>query len=82
MSVARMTSKGQVTIPADVRKRLNIRSGDDLDFRVEPNGTVIILPITRRAQDVFGMLSKDRQPAVSIEDMHTGLQNAFRSGKI
>lgn len=65
-----------------MRKRLNIRSGDDLDFRVEPNGTVIVPPITKRAQDVFGMLSKDQQPAVSIEDMDAGLKDAFRSGKI
>lgn len=32
---ARITSKGQVTIPKSVREALDLREGDDLVFRVE-----------------------------------------------
>jgi AbrB family looped-hinge helix DNA binding protein len=32
---ARLTSKGQVTIPASVREALELREGDEVVFRVE-----------------------------------------------
>lgn len=38
---ARMTSKGQLTIPKHVRDALGLRAGDDLLFRVEEGRAVI-----------------------------------------
>lgn len=32
MVVARMTSKGQLTVPKDVRQRLGLRTGDEVEF--------------------------------------------------
>jgi AbrB family looped-hinge helix DNA binding protein len=37
---ATMTSKGQVTIPSLVRKRLGVKPGDKLTFSIGPDGTV------------------------------------------
>jgi AbrB family looped-hinge helix DNA binding protein len=36
----RITSKGQVTIPQDVRERAGLMPGTDVEFRVEANGAV------------------------------------------
>jgi AbrB family looped-hinge helix DNA binding protein len=36
-ATAKLTSKGQVTIPANIRKHFGLRSGDPLDF-VEAGG--------------------------------------------
>lgn len=41
MYTATVTSKGQITIPAEVRKQLGLRDGDRLEFHVERNVTTI-----------------------------------------
>ncbi len=40
-AVARMTSKGQVTVPKVVRDALGIEAGDEVVFRVEGNRAVL-----------------------------------------
>lgn len=40
-AAARMTSKGQVTVPKSVRDALDIRAGDEVLFRVEGNQAVL-----------------------------------------
>jgi AbrB family looped-hinge helix DNA binding protein len=38
----RITSKGQVTIPIDVRRQLGLREGDDVQFIVDGNTARIV----------------------------------------
>jgi antitoxin PrlF len=40
-TTARVTSKGQVTVPKAVRTALGIREGDDIVFRVEGQRVVV-----------------------------------------
>jgi AbrB family looped-hinge helix DNA binding protein len=44
----KVTAKGQVTIPLEIRERLNIQPGTDIEFVVE--GKVVKLAPTRRGQ--------------------------------
>ncbi|HEV7518029.1 MAG TPA: AbrB/MazE/SpoVT family DNA-binding domain-containing protein [Thermoanaerobaculia bacterium] len=61
MSISRVTSKGQVTIPADVRKALAIEQGDDLLFDVAPDQTARLRVIKRqRLSDLYGALRATR----------------------
>ena len=47
MSTATLTSKGQITIPADVRRELNVEAGDRVEFvQVEP-GRYEVVAATR-----------------------------------
>jgi antitoxin PrlF len=39
-----ISSKGQVTIPADVRRRLGVKAGDKIDYVVE-DGVITIRPV-------------------------------------
>lgn len=42
MEIAKITSKGQVTIPNEIRKKLGVDTGDKLAF-IEDNGMVVVV---------------------------------------
>ena len=42
--MAKVTSKGQITIPVSIRKRLGIYEGDKVLFIDSPNGVVMVNP--------------------------------------
>lgn len=41
MDLARVSSKGQITIPIEIRKKLNLKEGDKVLF-LEENGKIIL----------------------------------------
>ncbi len=69
-----MTTKGQVTVPREIRDRLGLKSGDKMSFTMLSDGTVVMRPKTRRLADLAGSLTRPGQPKVAIEDM-----NPFRA---
>jgi AbrB family looped-hinge helix DNA binding protein len=48
---AKLTSKGQVTIPGGIRRALRLREGDTLIFETDAQGAYLRL---RQPEDVFG----------------------------
>jgi AbrB family looped-hinge helix DNA binding protein len=69
MTTATLTSKGQITIPADVRRALNVQTGDRVEFvQVQP-GRFELVAVTRSVRELKGMLAKPGR-ALSIEDMN------------
>jgi antitoxin PrlF len=73
MSTSTLTSKGQTTIPKDVRKRLNLHPGDRLEFVVDEDGRVLVLPASIDASELAGMLKSPARP-VSVEDMNRAIR--------
>lgn len=64
-----MTTKGQVTVPREIRDRLGLKSGDKMAFTMLSDGTVVMRPKTRRLADLAGSLTRPGQPKVAVEDM-------------
>ena len=62
MSIVRVTRKFQVTIPKDVREKLNLRVGDLLRVNVEDNRIVLIPIVKRRDDPVKELLSLVKEP--------------------
>lgn len=73
MSTSTLTSKGQTTIPKDIRKRLNLHPGDRLEFVIDENGRVLVLPASIDASELAGMLKFAARP-VSVEDMNRAIR--------
>jgi AbrB family looped-hinge helix DNA binding protein len=68
MSISTITSKGQTTIPQDIRHYLSLQAGDQIEFIIEPNGYVVLVPLTSHVNELKGMLPKPKKK-VSIEQM-------------
>jgi len=69
MPLATITSKGQVTIPKEVRDRLQLRTGDQLDFIDLQDGTMAVRKRALRVDDVFGAFAHRADRAVSLDEM-------------
>ena len=79
MPTATITSKGQVTIPREVRDKLDLHPGDRVEFRIESDGAVRVVPETVRADTVFGMLGKrTKRRAATVEEMDRLVSTAMR----
>ena len=68
MSTSTLTSKGQTTIPKDIRARLNLHAGDRLEFVIDEDGRVLVLPASIQASELAGMLKPPARP-VSVAEM-------------
>jgi antitoxin PrlF len=58
MSDAAVTSKGQITIPVEIRRALRLRERDRVVFTPLPDGTVVMRAKTRSAADLAGILPR------------------------
>jgi antitoxin PrlF len=61
MLESRMTQKGQVTIPADVREKLGLKPGDVVQFE-EHDGSWIVRPRESRLADIYGAVAPRARP--------------------
>jgi AbrB family looped-hinge helix DNA binding protein len=68
-SDATLTSKGQTTIPKDIRDRLRIRPGDRMTFTLMPDGTVVMRVKNKRVVGLAGTLRKKGRKPVPIEQL-------------
>ncbi len=82
MTTATMTSKGQVTIPADVRQRMGLGAGDRIEFVELESGGFAIKPAIDDVRSLKGVLRKPEKP-VSTDDMNAAIRKraAARSGR-
>ena len=69
MTSATVTSKGQITIPANVRQALQVESGDRVEFVEVDPGRFEVIASTRSVTELKGMFGKPKK-RVSIADMN------------
>lgn len=60
MARARVTSKGQVTVPKAIRQRLGVQPGDDLLFDVRRNRVIITARHRQSVGDLAGIFRATR----------------------
>jgi antitoxin PrlF len=73
MSEATVTSKGQITIPAEIRRALGLAAGERVVFTQFDDGTILMRAKRRSILDLDGLLEPARgQRTVATEDMNIG----------
>ena len=73
MSISTLTSKGQTTIPKQVREHLKLSPGDKLDFVIESGGRVVIRPAKLDVRELKGVLKRQDGKVLSIEEMNAAI---------
>jgi antitoxin PrlF len=74
MPAATMTSKGQITIPKEIRDALGLEVGDKVDFIQDATGVVILRPATRRVASLAGLLERPGQRVRSLTEMDAAVR--------
>ncbi|TAM45910.1 MAG: AbrB/MazE/SpoVT family DNA-binding domain-containing protein [Gammaproteobacteria bacterium] len=76
MKTSTITVKGQVTIPAAVRKRFGLRQGDEVGFLSE-DARIVLVPVQKNVEAAFGLVKAKRR--VSLKAMEKAIRK--RAGK-
>lgn len=79
MPKAKLTSKGQITVPKAVREALRVGPGDQLVFHVHRDGRVTIEAATVDLLSLRGIL-KPKVRGVTIEQMQEAIERSAAAG--
>jgi AbrB family looped-hinge helix DNA binding protein len=69
MATAALSSKGQITIPIEVRKKLGLKTGDRIGFIENENGEFVLKPKTGSIMNLKGIIKWTGKP-VTIQEMN------------
>lgn len=83
MNLAKLSANGQITVPAEIRRLLGLKSGDKILFFQNQGGEVVLSNASataiRKAQAAFAGLAEEL--GVADEDDVQGLVDEVRYGK-
>jgi AbrB family looped-hinge helix DNA binding protein len=80
MATATLTSKGQITIPAEVRAALRVDAGDRVEFVEVAPGRYEFIAATQSVTALKGMFGKPRK-TLSIDDMNKAIARRGAAAK-
>jgi len=76
MSLAKLTSKGQITLPKQIRDHLELHPGDKVEFIIDPKGRVLVSPKTISLKQAFGMVKAKK--SVTLDEMNAAIAKRAR----
>lgn len=77
MPSSTVTSKGQITIPAEVRRKLGLSAGSRVTFVPTESGSYELVPATGTVRALRGLVSAPAAP-VTLEEMDDAIAGAAR----
>jgi antitoxin PrlF len=82
MSTATMTSKGQITVPKEVRDALHLEAGTKIQFQITPKGEILLRPKSWDISRLKGIVKPPPGVHVSIAEMKEVIAEGWaRKGK-
>lgn len=77
MPTSTLTSKGQITIPKEIRDHLKLRTGNRLEFRIAPDGHVVMQTRSRDVRELKGIMRSAGRKPVSVAEMNEAIARGF-----
>ena len=75
---ATLTSKGQITLPKEIRDRLGLDAGSMLDFQVLPDHTITARAVKPDARRIRGLLRPPHAEPLTVEQMDDAVSEHLR----
>ncbi len=75
MSASTVTSKGQITLPVQVRRSLGLKTGSRVNFVPMDNGSYELVPATGTVKSLKGFIAAPATP-VAVEQMDAAIADA------
>lgn len=77
MATGTMTSKGQITVPKDVREALGLTAGTKVNFTKNADGDYVLTVRRARAADLAGRLKHHGDP-IGLDEMEAAVADGAR----
>ena len=83
MTTLTVTTKGQITLRKDLLQHLGAHPGTKLDVNKLPDGRIEVRAMAAKGKisDVFGMLKREGQKPVSIDEMNEAIAKGWAGQK-
>jgi AbrB family looped-hinge helix DNA binding protein len=77
IAASTLTSKGQITIPKEIRERLRLQPGNRVEFHIDGHGQVIMRAKNVDVRELKGMIRSRRKTPLSIEEMNEDIARGW-----
>lgn len=79
MNALTVTAKGQITLKRELLRHLGVHPGQQIEVVQLPGGELRVRAVRRtgKISDAFGMLKREGQRAISIEEMNEAIEKAW-----
>jgi antitoxin PrlF len=81
MSTLTMSTKGQLTIPRDLREKLKLRPGCKVEVHVDDEGQLVLTPVLYEPEEFLARRPPKPARAASIEEMEAGIRKGAARGR-
>jgi antitoxin PrlF len=74
-----LTSKGQITLPKEIRDRLGLAAGAILDFQLLPDDTITVRSVKPDARRIRGLLISPNSSPLTVAQMDKGIARQLKA---
>ncbi len=80
MARSTLSSKGQTTLPKEIRDYLTLQAGDEIEFIILTNGDVVLRAKSKKS--ARGVLKKYAKRTVSVDEMNAVIEKKWKGQKL
>ncbi|MGA2738096.1 MAG: AbrB/MazE/SpoVT family DNA-binding domain-containing protein [Bryobacteraceae bacterium] len=77
IAASTLTSKGQITIPKQIRDLLRLQAGQRVEFQVDRRGDVVMRAKNVDIRELKGILRSTRKTPATVEEMNEAIARGY-----